>query len=366
MLWQKCTGIVLTPSGWQEYDLNVVDGVIADVASRRGEVLDVSGLRIVPGYIDLQVNGGWGYDLQQEPASLWVLGQRLVEIGVTSFLPTLTTNGHDRLAEALTTWRLGPRDRATFAGAEPIGWHLEGPWLAPSRHGAHRRELLAPVPAAVPPELAPEHGVRLVTLAPELRGAVEMIETLTSRRVVVSCGHSEASAAQSRAAFAAGATMGTHLFNAMSGTEHRCPGLAAALLLGNVYLGLIVDGVHVSPELIQLAWLVGRGRVVAVSDAVAVMGTELASARGEPARLADGTIAGSVIGLDAVVRNLMRFTGCELADAVLAASEVPARCLGLPDRGRIAEGQRADLVGLDRDANVVLTLVAGSVVYDRR
>jgi N-acetylglucosamine-6-phosphate deacetylase len=181
----------------------------------------------------------------------------------------------------------------------------------------------------------------------------------------VSCGHSEASAAQSRAAFEAGATMGTHLFNTMSGADHRKPGLAAALLLGNVYLGLIVDGVHVAPEMVQLAWRLARGRVVAVSDAVAAMGTD-AAPDGEPALLADGTLAGSGIGMDTVVRNLMRFTGCELADAVLAASDVPARCLGLPDRGRIELGRRADLVGLDGDGNVVLTLVAGMVAYDKR
>jgi N-acetylglucosamine-6-phosphate deacetylase len=192
-----------------------------------------------------------------------------------------------------------------------------------------------------------------------------MIRQLTERRVVVSCGHSEASAAQSRVAFEAGATMGTHLFNAMSGVHHRSPGLAAALLMGNVYLGLIVDGFHVAPEIVQLAWRLGRGRVVAVSDAVAAMGTAAAAA-GDPVRLADGTLAGCAIGLDTAVRNLVRFTGCDLADALLAASDVPARCLGLADRGRIEEGHRADLVGLDPDGNVVLTLVAGLVAYDKR
>ena len=194
-----------------------------------------------------------------------------------------------------------------------------------------------------------------------------MIADLSRQGVVVSCGHSEATAAQAEAAFGAGATMGTHLFNAMPGLHHREVGLAASLLLGETtYLGLIIDGEHVDPEMIKLAWRLARRRVVAVSDAVAFMGTAAAGATGDAVHLYDGTLAGSTIGLDGAVRNLMAFTGCQLADAVASASTIPARCLGLSDRGRIEVGQRADLVGLDDDANVVLTIVAGALVVDQR
>ena len=362
-----CGADVLTPMGWQEFDLNIVDGLISDDPPSGGKVLDVSRLRIVPGYVDLQVNGGWGYDLQRDPSEMWALAERLVEVGVTSFLPTLTTNGFSRRREALYSWRSGPPNGPDYQGAEPIGWHIEGPWLAPSRHGAHSRELLQPIPKAMPADYTPESGVRLVTLAPELNGAMAMIADLSRQGVVVSCGHSEATAAQAEAAFEAGATMGTHLFNAMPRLHHREVGLAASLLLGETtYLGLIIDGEHVDPEMIKLVWRLARHRVVAVSDAVAFMGTAAAGATGNAVRLYDGTLAGATIGLDGAVRNLMAFTGCDLAEAVACASTIPARCLGLKDRGRIEVGRKADLVGLDERANVVLTMVSGALVVDRR
>lgn len=361
-----CGGDVLTPAGWQEFDLNIVDGIISDAAGGRGEIVDASGLRIVPGFIDLQINGGWGHDLQRDPAAIWALGERLVEIGVTSYLPTLTTNGASRRREALASWQAGPPGPDDYCGAEPIGWHLEGPWLAPSKHGAHSRELLQGVPSTVPADFTPAHGVRLVTLAPELKGALEMIDALAYQGVVVSCGHSEADWDQTIDALDAGATMGTHLFNAMPTLHHRSVTMTAALLSEAPFVGLIVDGVHVAPEMISLAWQLASRRLVLVSDAVATLGTALGAATGDAARLFDGTIAGATVGLDAAIRNLMLFTGCDLADAALAASERPARCLGLNDRGRVEIGRRADLVALDDDGDVVLTFVGGRLAWDAR
>ncbi|MEM7338604.1 MAG: N-acetylglucosamine-6-phosphate deacetylase [Actinomycetota bacterium] len=358
---------VLTPNGWQEFDLNIVDGVISDAAAPDGSVVDATGLRLVPGYIDLQINGGWGLDLQRDPTTVWALGERLVEVGVTSFLPTLTTNGFSRRREALSAWRTGGPAQGNYLGADPLGWHMEGPWLAPSRHGAHSRELLQPIPREVPTEYNPAHGVRMVTLAPELAGAHDMVEELRGQGVVVAAGHTEATAAQGRVAFDAGVTVGSHLYNAMSGLHHRDPGMAAALLVDNrVYATLIVDGVHVSPEMVALAWQAAAGRIIAVSDAVAFMGTVASGATGDAVRLYDGRLAGSTVGLDMAVRNLVAFTGCGLADAVAAVTEIPARCLGLPDRGRIEIGRRADLVALDDEGQVVMTFVGGRLVWDRR
>ncbi len=362
-----CGGDVLTPTGWQEFDLNIVDGVISGDADSHGEVVDASGLRIVPGFIDLQINGGWGLDLQRDPASMWALAGRLVEVGVTSFLPTLTTNGYSRRREAFNAWRSGPPASGELAkgGADPIGWHIEGPWLAPSRHGAHSRELLQRVPDDVPVDYTPAGGVRLVTLAPELSGATAMVNALTRQGVVVSVGHSEATPAQARAAFDAGATMGTHLFNAMSGVHHRDVGLATALLVEPVYVGMIVDGVHVDPDVVRLAWRLAGNRLIAVSDAVPFMGTAAASPD-DAVRLFDGTLAGSSIGLDRAVGNLVAFTGCSLAEAVATVTEIPASCLGLTDRGRIEVGRRADVVALDADGRAVLTFVAGQLLHDAR
>ena len=362
-----CGGDVLTPAGWQEFDLNIVDGLISAGDDGPGAVVDASGLKIVPGFIDLQINGGWGLDLQRDPPSVWTLARRLVEVGVTSFLPTLTTNGYSRRRDALNAWRSGPPADGdpSAAGADAVGWHIEGPWLAPSRHGAHSRELLQRIPDAVPSEYTPAGGVRLVTLAPELAGATDMVSSLTRQGVVVSVGHSEATAEQARAAFHAGATMGTHLFNAMSGLHHRDVGLAAALLVEPVYVGIIVDGFHVAPDMVRLAWRLAGNRLIAVSDAVAFMGTAAASPD-DAVRLYDGTLAGSSIGLDAAVRNLMSFTGCSLAEAVSTVTEIPAGCLGLTDRGRIEVGRRADLVALDDEGRVVLTFVGGHLVHDTR
>ncbi|MEL7206755.1 MAG: N-acetylglucosamine-6-phosphate deacetylase [Actinomycetota bacterium] len=362
-------GEVLTPSGWRTSDLAIDNGVIADGPTAGAEEVDVTALKIVPGFIDLQINGGWGHDFQQDPASMWRVAKRLVEMGVTSFLPTLTTDGYMRRREAFESWRDGRRGIDDFVGAEPVGLHLEGPWLAPSRHGAHSRELLQPIPAAPPDEYHPEDGVRLVTLAPELPGALEMATALRSRGVVASCGHSEATADQAAAGFEAGFTMGTHLFNAMSGLHHRNTGLAAALLLHpEMYFGLIVDGEHVDRDMVKLAWRLGRRRLIAVSDAVSAMGSSSGANRsaGAAHRLYDGTLAGSTVGLDTAVRNLMAFVDCSLADAVATVSEAPARCLGLWDRGRIDPGRRADVVALDDEGYVRMTFARGALVWDRR
>ena len=362
-----CGGDVLTSAGWQEFDLQIEQGLIASGTGSRGsEVVDATGLAIVPGFIDLQINGGWGHDLQRDPNSVWSVAQRLVEVGVTTFCPTLTTNGYARRRDGLNAWRNGPPQGEEFLGADPIGWHFEGPWLAPSRHGAHSRELLQAIPPTLDPELSPASGVRLVTLAPELAGAHDAIAALRQRGVVVACGHSEATADQGFDAFEAGITLGTHLFNAMSGLHHRTVGLAGALLLSDTFLGLIVDGVHVDPFMVELAWRLGGDRIVAVSDAVAFMGTGAASATGDAVRLYDGTLIGTSIGLDAAVRNLMAYTGCDLAQAVGAVTDAPARCLGLGDRGRIEVGCRADLVALDDDGRVVLTFVGGRLAHDAR
>ena len=357
-----CGAEVLTPAGWQEFDLNLIDGVISDRTVRGAEVVDATGLRIVPGFIDMQINGGWGLDLQRNPSSMWDLGTRLVELGVTSFLPTLTTNGADRRLEALAVWRSRP---GRYSGAEPIGWHLEGPWLAPTRHGAHDRNLLRPIPSEIAPELDPASGVRLVTLAPELANADHMIETLAERGVVVSCGHTEATSSQTVEAIRAGATMATHLFNAMPSLHHRTFGAAGALLLYSPFLGLITDGVHVAPEMVKLIWAMGAGRIIVVSDAVWQMHTEL-DGGGTGARTEDGTLAGATVGLDEAVRNLMWFTGCELDQAVRAVTEIPAYCLRLQDRGRIEKDRRADLTALDGDGTVRLTFVGGQLVWDAR
>jgi N-acetylglucosamine-6-phosphate deacetylase len=218
--------------------------------------------------------------------------------------------------------------------------------------------------------------VRLVTLAPELPGALDLIRALAARGVVVSAGHSLATLAEAAAGFDAGIRYGTHLFNAMPPLHHREPGLIGALLADErIAVGLIADGVHVHPALLPvLRQVVGR-RLTLVSDAMAALGMAPGAYRlGDftvtvadgTVRLADGTLAGSVVALDGALRRWLAATGCGLAEGVAAVSGGPAGLLGLPDRGALAVGYLADAVLLDTERRVAATVVAGEVVYQRR
>jgi N-acetylglucosamine-6-phosphate deacetylase len=350
----------------------VVGGLIGEPVGP-APVLDAADLRLVPGLVDLQVNGGYGIDLTSDPAGVWALGARLPETGVTAFLPTVITARPGAVAAALEVLAAGPPPG--YCGAVPLGLHCEGPMI--SRPGTHDPSLFR----AATPELVEgwsrERGVAMVTLAPELAGALETAARLRAAGVVVAAGHSEADWEAASAAIDAGITHGTHLFNAMTGTDHRAPGLAAALLASrHTTAGLICDGVHVHPGAVALAWAaMGPDRLALVSDAMAALGMGegefglggmAVTVADGAARNARGALAGSILSMDRAVRNLVAFTGCSAAEAAIAASTVPARVLGDAQRGVIEEGRRGDLVALDDDLTVVATVVGGEVAYDRR
>jgi N-acetylglucosamine-6-phosphate deacetylase len=288
--------------------------------------------------IDLQVNGAGGHDLTEAPERVWDVGTVLARHGVTAFLPTLVDPSWATVDRARAALAGGPP--SGYAGATPLGWHVEGPFLAGAKAGAHDAgRFLVPTVAPVA-DWSPATGVRMVTLAPELPGALEVVEALVGNGVVVSAGHSAATWAEARAGFDAGIRSVTHLFNAMARLDHREPGLpGAALADDRVTIGMIPDGLHVHPGLIALVRrTVGPGRLAVVTDAIAALG--VAPGRHSLAgrevlvdetacRLPDGTLAGSVLGLDRAVRNLADFTGCSMEEARLAATTVPARLLGL-------------------------------------
>lgn len=365
-------GSVLGPDGWSERSVFVRQGRISSLGSL-GEgtpVVDATGLRVVPGFVDLQVNGGWGFDFASNPASIWDVGQKLLETGVTAWLPTLVTTPEPMLDEALTALRERPQG---WVGAEPLGWHLEGPWLDPSRKGAHRASQLRQPQAELPQSFHVDNGVVLVTLAPEVPGCLAATRQLVERGVVVSLGHSNADVQTARSGMEAGATMGTHLFNAMSGLHHREPGLAAALLTSDCSFGLIVDGIHVEPDMVRLAWQAASDRVVLVSDTMAGLGLPPGEVRlgryrvlldGSSARLEDGTLAGSVLDMPTAVANLVRYASCPLSEAVSAATRAPCDAIGDGARGRIQSGSLADLVLIDDDVNVVATILGGELVFE--
>jgi N-acetylglucosamine-6-phosphate deacetylase len=334
-------------------------------------VIDAAGGWVVPGFIDVQLNGGHGIDLTTEPGRADELGRFLPRYGVTSFLPTIITCGDEQRGAALAWW--AQRDGAA-SGAEALGLHLEGPMLAPSRRGAHPVDLLRDPSPALIDGWARANGVVLVTLAPELPGAVETISALAARGVVVSIGHTDCTSEEFAAGVEAGATYVTHLFNGMRPFAHRDPGpIGATLANGELVAGLICDGIHVDPVAVRMAWrALGPERLNLVTDAVAVLGSEAGGSRlgavdvtvdGAGVRTADGTLAGSDLSLDRAVRNLVAFTGCSVPDAVATVTATPARLLGLADRGRLERGARADITVLDADLAVVATVVGGEVAW---
>ena len=343
----------------------------AGAAAAGDRDFDGSGLSVLPGFIDIQINGGHGLDLTADPSSMWELGEILPRYGVASFLPTLISAQTGTIDHALAALRSRP---AAYRGAEPLGLHLEGPMLNPQYRGAHPAEHLRQPSLALIQGWTRDNGVLLVTLAPELSGAAAVVRRLASNGVVVAAGHTAATADQAEAAVAAGVAAVTHLFNAMAPLHHRAPNLAGvALSSSTIVAGLVADGVHVEPRVVALAWRAkGRDSLVLVTDAVAAMGMPagtytLASgtikADGAAVRLPDGTIAGSTLSMIDAVRNLMRFTGCSLADAACCASATPAALLNLPDRGQLRAGAVADLTLVDESHRIAATVCRGALAY---
>jgi N-acetylglucosamine-6-phosphate deacetylase len=375
---------VLVERDWLDADVEVGDGAISAVQPRSTErpastteLLDAAGLLVAPGLIDLQINGAFGHDFTGNPEFIWDVGAMLPRSGVTAFLPTIVSSPPDVAERALAALAAGPPEG--YVGATPLGLHFEGPMLAPSRRGAHDERYLQTPSADVIAGWSRDAGVRLVTLAPELPRAGEVIRELVANGVVVSAGHSDASFEQAVEAFAIGVTSGTHLFNAMSGFHHREPGLSGALLLETAPpSGLIVDGAHVYPGAVAAAWAArGADGLVLVTDAVAATGVQggttgltlgghSLSTDGSVIRDDAGSLAGSALTLDLAVRNLVAFTGAEPSAALVAASATPARVIREPNRGEIRVGAAADLVILDDALEVVATIVGGRIAFDRR
>ncbi len=334
-----------------------VDGGLVRAVGLPGRGADLA----VPGFVDLQVNGFGGVDfLAADLTGYQEAGQALLWTGVTTYQPTLITSPLSDVARALTVVA-----EAAAAADEScpriLGAHLEGPFLSPTRAGTHPVEHLRdPDPVAVERLLA-AGPVAQMTLAPELPGALELVALLRARGVVVSVGHTNADAEVTAAAFRAGASTVTHLFNAMPPLTARSPGpVAAALTAGDVTIQLIVDGVHLAPETVLLAWRSAPGRVALVTDAVAAasqgdgnyrLGSVDVTVVGTEVRRMDGTLAGSVLTMDAAVRNLAAL-GIPVEDAVAAATAVPARIAGRSDVGSLYVRGPADIVVLDEALTV--------------
>jgi N-acetylglucosamine-6-phosphate deacetylase len=369
------------------------------------EIIDAEGRRVLPGFIDLQINGVEGIDLTETPERLFDVARILPKYGVTSFLPTLVTSDVSHRARALGAWREFKSlvsDSGFGAGlADPIGWHFEGPFLSREKMGVHEASFRSDPTLAAISTWSRENGVALVTIAPELPDASQIIRTLSSRDVCVFAGHTNATAEEFLVAVANGVTGVTHIFNAMRPLGHRDPGPIGVVLNGppvhrNLFATLICDGVHVDPLVVGLvAKLLGPDRLTLVSDAAAPTAASrsgLATAAGSAwsiprgsstsenseffslgnarVRIEDGalrrhdrTLAGSIVMLPTAIQNLTKFAGWTYANAVRTVTSTPADALGVQDRGAIAIGKRADFVLLSDDNEVQGTVIAGRVAH---
>jgi N-acetylglucosamine-6-phosphate deacetylase len=352
-------------------------GRIVETAAGDMPVLDAAGAIAVPGLIDLQVNGACGWDLTDTPERLWDVAEVLGRFGVTAFAPTLITSAPAARKAALATFRAGPPPG--FRGAVPLGIHFEGPMISPRRKGAHPARWLAAPSAGLIAGWSRAEGVLMATIAPELPGALEVIDALVARGVIVSLGHTEATAAQACAAVAAGARLVTHLGNAMPPLLAREPGLVGAALGGDVLVaGVIADGVHHDPLSLRTAWrALAPGRFLAVTDTTAALGQpdgpyrlgdqDVIVADGTVRLAVEGTLAGSAASLSQCLRTLRAQARASLAEAVAACTATPARVVGDPSRGTLEAGARADVTLLDRQTlDPVATIVAGRVIHDAR
>ena len=343
-------------------DVEVADGRIAALGLADGG----TGRGIaVPGFVDLQVNGFGGVDfLDADPAGYRRAGAALLETGVTSYLPTLITSPEQQLLAAIGEV---PVDESR---PRILGLHLEGPFLSPNRLGTHEASSRRDPDPALLDRLLDAGPVRLMTLAPELPGALQLIDRLLERGVTVSLGHSDATAAQANVAFDRGARSVTHLFNAMRPLLHRDPGIiGAALARDDVSVSIIVDGIHLSPETVRTTWRAARGRLALVTDAIAATPRiDGPSSLGEldvhvhegAVRGPDGVLAGSVLTMIEAVRNLHAL-GVPFEDAVAAATCVPATVLGAVDVGRLDVDRPADVLVLNDRLEIERVLVGGEV-----
>jgi len=333
---------------------------------------------IAPGLIDMQVNGAYGVEVGVEADAIATLAARLPEQGVTAFLPTLVTSPLDKMLVTYAHWNA----HRNALGARPLGVHLEGPFLAPARKGAH---VVALIEAATPDLLsailegATREGdaLHLMTVAPDRPDAAEVIRHLRAANVTVALGHTDATYAQFVAGVDAGGVMATHMYNTMSPFTHRAPGaIGAALVDARVTVCLIADGIHSHPASLALAVRAkGPEGVALVSDAMPAAGMPPGqyalggldvTVDATSARLTDGTLAGSILALDQAVRNMVRWAGVTPAAALRMASETPARLLGLTTIGRLVAGNEADLALFDANLHVTATIRSGVVVYEKQ
>ncbi|HKN70942.1 MAG TPA: N-acetylglucosamine-6-phosphate deacetylase [Terriglobales bacterium] len=391
-------GRLLTPTDAVEHPLVLVDqGRVLEISARSGRqtpagisVSDFGDGVMAPGYVDLHIHGSAGYDVMDDSAeALPAIEQLLARHGVTSYFPTTvsapmdtTLRALERLADAIENREQNNNKKDDVKGRSlPLGIHLEGPFISHAYRGVHPLEnLLAPKLSTFEQFWQAARGrIRMMTIAPELEDAPEVIAEAARRGVCVSLGHSDADFEAAGRGIAAGARHATHTFNAMRPldhrtvdhrtADHRSPGILGAVLTDRrVSADIIADGVHLDPAIVKLfAEAKGPEQTVLITDAISATGMPDGRYRlgsfevdvRDGKCMADGKLAGSVLTMDRAVRNLARFAEWDLPQAIAAASRNPARAAGIANKGVLTVGADADFVVLSREGEVLRTFVGG-------
>ena len=365
------------PDGTVLFEDSSVAGVSPDdsLLADAHEAHDYDEALILPGFVDLQVNGAFGVDVASESSRLPELSRALLSTGTTSYLPTVISSPDGIYEEALP--EIGAVAARSSSGAEVLGVHLEGPFINLEKRGAHAAAHVLRPDTELLGRLLDLGPVRMVTLAPELDGADKLTSLAANRGAVVSAGHSDIAFEPAYGALDGGVVGVTHLFNAMSAMHHREPGLPGAVFAHpRAVCGLISDGLHVHPEMVGLAFrMLGPDRLCLVTDAIAAAGMEEGEYRlatrtvyvdGGVPKLGSGAIAGSVLTMREAFKNILAFTGCTIPEAARMASTSPARLIGEGRRkGRLVPGYDADVTVLAPDLSVQAVWLCGKQAYSR-
>lgn len=344
---------------------------------RDARLIDFGDAILVPGFFDIHIHGGGGFDaMLATPTELPRLGEFLAKHGVSSYFPTTVTAPLDATYTALE--RLADAIEAPQANgsgpveARPLGIHLEGPFLSHKRRGVHPPELLVSPTVQIFEKLwqAARGHLRMMTIAPEIPGAMEVIAEAARRKVCVSIGHSDSELPAAQQAVKLGARHATHTFNAMRPLDHRQPGILGEVLSDDsITADIIADGIHVSPEVVKVfLHAKGHERAVLITDAISATGMPEGRYQLGPIEVevkngkctANNSLAGSVLTMDRAVRNVTNFSDWTLRDAVRAATLNPAHAVRMADsRGILKPGARADFTVLSSSGEVLKTIVAG-------
>lgn len=377
---------ILVEDGWlKEHALIIEDGLIKVIIPEKmiSHHLPANHYQfpldhyLVPGLIDLHVHGVAGHDVMDgTEKALESISRSLAAEGITGFLATTMTAEKERIEKVLS---VVPSAASQLSGAAILGIHLEGPFISSAKMGAqkHGEESLPDVALIKRWQHLAKNMIKLVTLAPELKGTLGFIDTLNEMDIVTSIGHTDATYEQTSAAIAAGCKRATHLFNAMRGLHQREPGAVGAILLDTkVNAELIVDGLHLHPAIVELVWkLKGKDHLYLVTDAIRAkclgdgryeLGGQWVTVENGKAVLNDDTLAGSTLSMPQAIKNMMNFSHCSLEEALWLATKNPARDLGLlAKKGTIAIDKDADLVVLNASLEVELTVRGGKEIFKK-